>query len=225
MKSILIFSILILSQTFIKAQEVDVAKDSFVIKSFPTYDADGNYYSYTKNYDHFPTKEDSVLFKIEMNETFRPIMDSVEHEIELRDKRYAEMNRLYNEQHKNPKQYASLNPRIGKHLFSLQWISWEKFGSVNIKKINNKEYSIKGSQKDDNGNFVTIDGILIPIEKGKMTFVGEIVTKTSGNNNGEACVKKGTYTFLCKPERKYWRLQEMENCEGGSLVDYVDIFF
>ena len=74
MKSILLLSILILSQTFIKAQELDVAKDSFVIKSFPTYDADGNYYSYTKKYDHLPTKEDSILFKIEMNEFFRRMM-------------------------------------------------------------------------------------------------------------------------------------------------------
>jgi hypothetical protein len=170
-------------------------------------------------------KEDSVLFKIEMEETFRPIMDSVEREIELQDKRYAEMKRLYNEQHENPKQYASLNPRVGKHLFALHWISWEKFGSVNIKKINNKKFSIKGSQKDDKGNYVTIEGILIPVVKGKLSFTGEIVTRTSGNNNGIACTKKGTYTFLCAPDRKYWRFQEMYNCEGGSLVDYVDIFF
>ncbi len=225
MKSILLLSILILSQTFIKAQELDVAKDSFVIKSFPTFDADGNYYSYTKKYDHLPTKEDSILFKIEMEETFRPIMDSVEREIEIRDKRYAEMNRLYNEQHKYPKQYAPIHPRIGKHFFSLQWISWEKFGSVNIKKINANKYSIKGSQKDEKGNYVHIDGVFIPVAKGQMKFIGEIVTKVSYNNNGEPCIKNGTYIFICKPGRKYWRLQEMENCEGGRLVDYVDVFF
>jgi hypothetical protein len=134
MKSILLLSIFIFSHSFIKAQDLIGSKDSFVINSIPTYDANGNYYSYTKKFDHLPTKEDSLLFKIEMDETFRPIMDSVEREIEMRDKRYAEMKRLYNEQHKNPKQYAPLHPRIGKHLFSLQWISWEKFGSVNIKK-------------------------------------------------------------------------------------------
>ena len=44
------------------------SKDSFVINSFPTYDANRNYYSYTKKYDHYPTKEDSVLFKIEMKD-------------------------------------------------------------------------------------------------------------------------------------------------------------
>jgi hypothetical protein len=225
MSKIILLSIFIFSHSFITAQDLIGAKDSFVINSFPTYDANGNYYRFQKHYDHLPTKEDSVLFKIEMEKTFRPMLDSVDREIELQDKRYAEMKRLYNEQHKNPKQYAGLNPRVGKHLFALHWISWEKFGSVNIKKINNKKYSIKGSQKDDKGNYVTIDGFLIPVEKGKLTFIGEIVTKTSGNNNGEACVKKGTYIFLCKPERKYWRLQEMENCEGGSLVDYVDIFF
>jgi hypothetical protein len=177
MIKIFLFSIFIFSHSFIKAQDLIGAKSSFEIKSFPTYDANGNYYSFTKHYYYLPTKEDSVLFKIEMEETFRPIMDSVEREIEIQDKINAEMNRLYNEQNKNPKQYASLYPRVGKHLFAFHWISWEKFGSVNIKKINLKKYSIKGSQKDDNGNYVTIDGFLIPVEKGKLTFIGEIVTK------------------------------------------------
>jgi len=224
MRSILIFSILISCVCVAQSQNLEPVKDSFTLTSIPTFDINGNYYSYEKKYDHLPTKQDSIDFNNEKNDAFRPIMDSVEREVAMQQKRIEVMNREYYATHKQ-KQYAPLYPREGKHLFSLHWISWQKFGSVNIKKISAKKYSIKGSQKDDKGNYVTIDGILIPVVKGKLSFSGEIVTKTSGNNNGIACVKKGTYTFLCSPDRKYWRLQEMENCEGGSLVDYVDIFF
>ena len=224
MSKILLFSTFILCQCFTQAQNAEPIKDSFILISMPTYDINGNYYSYQKKYDHLPTKQDTIDFEKEMDDAFLPIMDSVEREAAMQQKRIEEMNREHYANRKQ-KQYAPLYPREGKHLFSLHWISWQKFGSVNIKKINTKKYSIKGSQKDDRGNYVTIDGILIPVIKGKLSFTGEIVTRTSGNNNGIACTKKGTYTFLCSPDRKYWRLQEMENCEGGSLVDYVDIFF
>ena len=213
-----------LCQCFTQAQHVEPVKDSFTLSSIPTYDINGNYYSYVKKYDHLPTQQDSIDFRDEKNEAFKPIIDSVEREVAIEQKRIEEMNREYDANHKQ-KQYAPLYPREGKHLFSLHWISWKKFGNVNIKKINTKKYSIKGSQKDDKGNYVTIDGFLIPVTKGKLRFIGEIVTRTSGNNNGVACTKNGTYTFLSKPGSKYWRLQEMENCEGGELVDYVDVFF
>jgi len=224
MKLILSIALTILSFFYTSAQLNQTVKDSFTFTSIPTYDINGNYYSFQKKYDHLPTHQDTIDFNKEMDDTFRPIMDSVEREAAEQQKRIEEMNREYYATHKQ-KQYAPLYPREGKHLFSLHWISWKNFGSVNIKKISTKKYSIKGSQKDDKGNYVTIDGILIPVVKGKLSFTGEIVTRTTGNNNGIACVKKGTYTFLCSPDRKYWRLQEMENCEGGSLVDYVDIFF
>ena len=224
MSKILLFTTFILCQYFTQAQQVDPVKDSFTLTSMPTYDINGNLYSYEKKYDHLPTQQDSIDFRNEGYAAFRPIMDSVEREVAKQQKRIEEMNREYYANRKQ-KQYAPLYPREGKHLFSLHWISWKKFGSVNIKKINTKKYSIKGSQKDDKGNYVTIDGFLIPMTKGKLSFTGEIVTRTSGNNNGIACTKKGTYTFLCSPDRKYWRLQEMYNCEGGDLVDYVDIFF
>ncbi len=213
-----------LCHCFTQAQHVEPVKDSFILSSLPTYDINGNYYSYEKKYDHLPTQQDSIDFRDEKNEAFKPIIDSVEREVSIQQKRIEETNREYYANHKQ-KQYAPLYPREGKHLFSLHWISWKKFGSVNIKKINTKKYSIKGLQKDDKGNYVTIDGFLIPLTKGKLCFIGEIVTRTSGNNNGVACTKNGTYTFLSKPGSKYWRLQEMENCEGGELVDYVDIFF
>ena len=224
MRSIILFSILISGISFANAQNVKPIKDSFTLTSIPMYDVNGNYYSFEKKYDHLPTKQDSLDFNNEKNEAFRPIIDSVERELSMQEKRIDAMNREYYATHKQ-KQNAPMYPRVGKHLFALHWISWEKFGSVEIKKINANKYSVKGSQKDERGNYVTIDGVLIPVEKGKMTFSGVIVTKASGNNNGLPCIKNGSYTFLCAPGRRYWRLQEKYNCEGGFLVDYVDIFF
>ena len=47
----------------------------------------------------------------------------------------------------------------------------------------------------------------------------------SGNFGGKPCVKTGRFTFRITGTRKYWRLKEMTNCEGGMLVDYVDVYF
>lgn len=117
--------------------------------------------------------------------------------------------------------------REGAHNFSLQWIGWgEKFGSVQIKKLNDSTYTVKGEQRsDDNLEFASIDGKLIMITPRKLRFEGTILTKVKSLNNGEVCDKTGTYTFFASGVRKYWRLQEMDNCEEGSTVDYVDIFF
>lgn len=117
--------------------------------------------------------------------------------------------------------------REGAHKFSLQWIGWgEKFGSVEIKKLNDSTYSVKGEQRsDDKEDFVTIDGNLIMLTPRRLRFEGTIQTKVRHNNNNEVCDKTGNYTFFASGVRKYWRLQEMDNCDKGNAVDYVDIFF
>ena len=212
LSSMLFFSIIALAQNDVPA------KDSFVISSIPTYDINGNQYRYEKKLDHYPTREDTLLMEKEFHTWLSPITDSVERENRRLDSIIA------NYPKQELKNYAPLKPREGKHLFALHWISWKNFGSVVIKKINTNKYSVKGAQKDSKGNFVTIDGFLRPINRGEMKLSGEIKSKVSGNNNGELCVKKGKFTFLCLPGRKYWRLQERENC-GGEVVDYIDIFF
>jgi hypothetical protein len=212
LSGMLFFSVIALAQNDVPA------KDSFVISSIPTYDVNGNQYGYQKTLDHYPTREDTLLMEKEFDAWLSPITDSVERE----NRRIDSMNLEYTKRLKN---YAPLNPREGKHLFSLHWISWKKFGSVTIKKINQQKYSVKGEQRDDKGNYVTINGFLKPVNKGEMKFTGEIQSKVSGNNKGEVCKKKGEFTFLCNKGNKYWRLQERENCEGGGLVDYIDIFF
>jgi len=115
--------------------------------------------------------------------------------------------------------------REGTHNFTLQWISWDKPGKAQIKKQADGTYTVKGEQRGADGDFVTIDGTLTVVTFAEMTFSGTIKTKYSNVNGGEVCEKTGTYHFLAKGTRKYWRLQEMDNCEGNNVVDYVDIFF
>lgn len=116
--------------------------------------------------------------------------------------------------------------REGAHNFTLQWIGWDNPGKVQIKKNKDGNYTVKGEQRDpQSGDFVTIDGILKAVSARELTFEGTIQTMYKSVNGGKVCEKTGTYHFLAKGTRKYWRLQEMDNCEGNNVVDYVDIFF
>ena len=127
--------------------------------------------------------------------------------------------------------YAQQTPptnqlREGTHNFTLQWIGWDNPGKVQIKKDKDGNYTVKGEQRDtQNGGFVTIDGVLKVVSPRELTFEGTIQTMDKSLNGGKVCDKTGTYHFLAKGARKYWRLQEMDNCEGNNVVDYVDIFF
>lgn len=113
---------------------------------------------------------------------------------------------------------------LGKHKLSLQWISWDYFGTATV---TNKSgiYYLKGEQKQRGGNdFVKIDGKITRIEKTSFTFVGKIETSVSHIKNGEVCEREGEMTFRITGKRKYWRLMQMDNpCDG--VTDYVDIYF
>lgn len=52
-------------------------KDTFILKSFPTYDEFGNYYEVTKSFDHIPTSQDSADFKRESRIQIHHLADSV----------------------------------------------------------------------------------------------------------------------------------------------------
>ena len=115
--------------------------------------------------------------------------------------------------------------RVGSHFFTLHWISWDKPGMVTIEEETNGEYSISGSQRDKNGNFITINGNLEVISPLELKFDGVIHEKVKSLNNGDTCTRKGEQVFLSTKNRRYWRLQNMANCEGSGVVDYIDIFF
>lgn len=113
---------------------------------------------------------------------------------------------------------------LGKHKFSLQWISWDYFGAATVTQKNGVLY-IKGRQEGrGNADFVTIDGKITSVDSKEFSFSGKIVTKISFINGGKPCVRDGDFTFKITGKRKYWRLQEMDNpCDEAT--DYVDIFF
>ncbi|WP_316847291.1 hypothetical protein [Pedobacter psychrodurus] len=122
---------------------------------------------------------------------------------------------------------AQVKPvRKGWHPFTIQWISFNENtpGRVNIKPIGKDEYSIEGEQRDPNTQeYVTIKGTFL--NQGRtLKFNGKIISKINSNNNGQPCELTGLFTFKASGVRKYWRLQQMLNCDGET-TDYIDIFF
>ncbi|MGC6405556.1 hypothetical protein ACNO7K_03800 [Bisgaard Taxon 45] len=114
------------------------------------------------------------------------------------------------------------NKLIGEHKLSLQWVSWETFGSVDILR-DAEGLSIEGMQKV-NGNFVSLFGKIMVIDEKAFLFTGEIVTRVDHINNGNACTRNGTFEFRATGKRQYWRLQQMKNpCD--PVTDYVDVYF
>ena len=112
---------------------------------------------------------------------------------------------------------------LGKHMFSLQWISWEKFGTATIFKDAEGALFINARQALD-GDEVSLTGRVTAIDAKTFIVDGDLRTKVSYINGGNICARSGSFTFKATGNRKYWRLQEMENpCDG--VTDYVDIFF
>ncbi len=113
---------------------------------------------------------------------------------------------------------------MGRHMLSLQWISWKHFGRADVKHSKGVLY-LTGEQKGRaNDDFLKIDGVITEVNRYNFKFNGKIITKVSHNNGGEPCVREGDMTFAIFKKRKYWRLQEMNNpCE--RITDYVDIYF
>ena len=111
---------------------------------------------------------------------------------------------------------------LGTHLFSLQWISLEHFGKVEIKRKGNV-YAIKGKQiSKEKTEYIEIDGTLKPLSPSHLEFNGIITTQVNffGSN---PCIRKGIFNFKRTGTRKYWRLQEMDSpCNFGT--DYIDIY-
>lgn len=115
---------------------------------------------------------------------------------------------------------------LGKHKLSLQWISWNYFGTATVANRGGVFY-LQGSQRGrgaQKGDFLTIDGTITSVSAKEFTFSGKITTRVSHINSGEPCERDGEFTFRITGKRKYWRMQQIDNpCE--AVADYVDIFF
>jgi len=116
--------------------------------------------------------------------------------------------------------------RTGNHAITIQWIGWEKPGSAILSQVADGQYHIEGKQNGQTPDeYLRITGTVYPIADTLLHFDGTIESTISIVNAGKPCVRKGKYTFVSKAGKKYWRLQEMDNCEGGMVKDYIDIYF
>ncbi len=112
----------------------------------------------------------------------------------------------------------------GKHMLSLQWLDG-KYGTAEVSAPDAQGvYRIKGEMRGKEG-FVTIDGTLTQPTRNELVFTGLIRSQVSHLFEGKICEREGTYHFRASGKRKFWRLQEMDNCEGSGVVDYIDIHF
>ena len=130
----------------------------------------------------------------------------------------------------------SVDQLFGRHKLSLQWLSWTYFGYVDFVKTDFNTYSISGYQDGNkkskmeivetgecDGCYLKIKGVIKKITDKELQFTGRIESSVKHIQNGLPCIKEGKYTFKSTQGRKYWRLQEMDGCEG--VTDYVDIYF
>ncbi len=117
---------------------------------------------------------------------------------------------------------AALARLRGNSGLTLQWISWDHRGRVAVTERGGLIH-LAGSQaaRGSRGR-LEIDGDVLAIGRDSFTFRGRIAI-TDTPDAGRNCLRDGDYEFRITGRRRYWRLQEMEVCDG--LTDYVDIYF
>jgi hypothetical protein len=113
---------------------------------------------------------------------------------------------------------------VGKHRLSLQWISWDYFGTATVTERKGVLY-LKGRQSGRGStDFVTVDGMITAVNDKDFKFVGKIVTQITHINGGKPCTRDGEYNFRVTGKRKYWRMQQIDSpCDVAA--DYVDVYF
>jgi hypothetical protein len=115
-------------------------------------------------------------------------------------------------------------PKAGVHPISLHWLGWDKPGKVTVTPGTDNWYGISGGQQTSKLNYLRIEGKIRRISEKELEFDGTIETRTESNYEGKPCIKTGLQRFFGKGERTYYRLQNMDNCMGERVVDYVDIY-
>jgi len=111
---------------------------------------------------------------------------------------------------------------IGKHNTSLQWISWDYFGTIRIVNVDDVLFIFGGQNQKNGSDFLSIEGIITKIDKNEFKFFGEIVTQVSYIANGNTCKQFGERHFAITNGRPFWRMQEMKN-QCDDVGDYIDI--
>lgn len=122
-----------------------------------------------------------------------------------------------------PKELLTAEEKLrGKHMYSLQWIEGA-MGEATVSKESDGSLKIDAYQSN-NKDFTSLRGSIHIIDDKTFTVIGELMTQVSHNANGEICKRLGEFEFKVTQNRKYWRLQQMQNpCD--NVLDYVDIYF
>ncbi|WP_395614279.1 hypothetical protein [Allosphingosinicella sp.] len=107
---------------------------------------------------------------------------------------------------------------------TLQWISFHQGGRGHVTVTErNGLIHLRGSQtQNDSAGRVDLDGDVLAIGPRSFTFRGRISIENAPDPDRE-CLRDGTYEFRATGTRRYWRLQNIEACDG--LADYVDIYY
>lgn len=105
---------------------------------------------------------------------------------------------------------------------TLQWIGWDRPGSVDAR-MEGATLRLTGRQSQADGpGKLFFDGIVTEVGAGYFTFDGTIrITDTP--DPGRTCEADKPWYFAITQNRPYYRLREFEWCDG--LTDYVDIYF
>lgn len=115
---------------------------------------------------------------------------------------------------------AALTRLLGNSGVTLQWIGWDRRGELSVSDRGGT-VRLTGGQRGDPGT-LAIDGAVTEIGADYFLFDGRIAIIDTPDP-GRQCIRNGPMRFAVTQNRKYWRLQAMEACDG--LTDYVDIYF
>lgn len=117
---------------------------------------------------------------------------------------------------------AALVRLRGNSGLTLQWIGWERRGLLEVWSDDGL-VRVRGTQDAANGSGrLELEGSVVSIDAASFLFRGRILM-IDAPDSGRRCERTGDMEFRITQNRKYWRLQRMEACDG--LTDYVDIYF
>ena len=121
-----------------------------------------------------------------------------------------------------PRDAAALQRLRRNSGITLQWIGWDRRGRLEVREEDGRVL-LKGGQLARGGpGRLELDGELVWIMADRFRFRGRILIADTPDV-GRNCLREGDFEFRITQRRRYWRLQEMEVCDG--LTDYVDIYY
>jgi hypothetical protein len=117
---------------------------------------------------------------------------------------------------------AALERLRGNAGLTLQWIGWDKRGTLEVSQ-RGAVVHLSGSQASSDGKGrLEIEGDVVSIDSNSFILRGQI--RIVGTPDaGRSCTKENDSEFAITQGRKYWRMREFEWCD--QLTDYIDIYF